>query len=182
LYNFFHFFLFVCCILTATYFIISLFLSFLIFSSLFSSFLFLHQSSQLFLAGFFVILFDDILSLGYGIINSGISLFIATNICADVMWKVNDITSNLVIFSGLNYPFYTGFFRFSPILLLFFCMMYLLFIFVLSLIFLRFVSLLFLLSPSPFCPFFLLSFFPFVLFSFFPFFPPFIFHFRLFLL
>jgi protein transport protein SEC61 subunit alpha len=42
---------------------------------------------QLFFAGFFMILFDEILTLRYGIINSGLSLFIAVNVCTEVVWK-----------------------------------------------------------------------------------------------
>lgn len=41
---------------------------------------------QLFLAGVIVILFDELLQKGYGL-GSGISLFIATNVCENVIWK-----------------------------------------------------------------------------------------------
>merc|ERR1712127_562940 len=42
--------------------------------------------SQLFLAGIMVILLDELLQKGYGL-GSGISLFIATNICESIVWK-----------------------------------------------------------------------------------------------
>lgn len=42
--------------------------------------------AQLFLAGFMVLMLDELLQKGYGL-GSGISLFIATNICETVMWK-----------------------------------------------------------------------------------------------
>lgn len=38
-------------------------------------------------AGVVVILLDELLSKGYGIGNSGISLFIAINICESILWK-----------------------------------------------------------------------------------------------
>ncbi|UKK00957.2 Protein transport protein Sec61 subunit alpha [Theileria orientalis] len=41
---------------------------------------------QLFFAGVVVILFDEMLQKGYGL-GSGISLFIATNICETILWK-----------------------------------------------------------------------------------------------
>ncbi|KAK2195821.1 bifunctional SecY-SEC61-alpha family/SecY conserved site/SecY domain superfamily/Translocon Sec61-SecY [Babesia duncani] len=41
---------------------------------------------QLFMAGVVVILFDEMLQRGYGL-GSGISLFIATNICETILWK-----------------------------------------------------------------------------------------------
>lgn len=41
---------------------------------------------QLFLAGVIVILFDELLQKGYGL-GSGISLFIATNVCESIVWK-----------------------------------------------------------------------------------------------
>ena len=51
---------------------------------------------QLFVAGLIVLLLDELLQKGYGL-GSGISLFIATNICETIVWKsfryVN--TSNL---------------------------------------------------------------------------------------
>merc|ERR1712061_864373 len=42
--------------------------------------------SQLFFAGIIVILLDELLQKGYGL-GSGISLFIATNICETIIWK-----------------------------------------------------------------------------------------------
>jgi protein transport protein SEC61 subunit alpha len=41
---------------------------------------------QLFTAGVVVILLDELLQKGYGL-GSGISLFIATNICENILWK-----------------------------------------------------------------------------------------------
>jgi len=41
---------------------------------------------QLFLAGIVVIILDELLTKGYGL-GSGISLFIATNICENIVWK-----------------------------------------------------------------------------------------------
>ncbi|KAJ2719682.1 translocon subunit [Coemansia sp. Benny D115] len=41
---------------------------------------------QLFVAGVIVILLDEMLQKGYGL-GSGINLFIATNICEDIVWK-----------------------------------------------------------------------------------------------
>jgi protein transport protein SEC61 subunit alpha len=41
---------------------------------------------QLFLAGIIVICLDELLQKGYGL-GSGISLFIATNICESIIWK-----------------------------------------------------------------------------------------------
>ena len=41
---------------------------------------------QLFTAGIIVILLDELLQKGYGL-GSGISLFIATNICENILWK-----------------------------------------------------------------------------------------------
>jgi protein transport protein SEC61 subunit alpha len=41
---------------------------------------------QLFMAGVIAILLDELLQKGYGL-GSGISLFIATNICENIMWK-----------------------------------------------------------------------------------------------
>merc|ERR1711937_530696 len=41
---------------------------------------------QLFIAGVMVILLDELLQKGYGL-GSGISLFIATNICESIIWK-----------------------------------------------------------------------------------------------
>jgi len=42
--------------------------------------------TQLFLAGFMVLMLDELLQKGYGL-GSGISLFIATNICETILWK-----------------------------------------------------------------------------------------------
>lgn len=42
--------------------------------------------SQLFAAGMIVIILDELLQKGYGL-GSGISLFIATNICESIIWK-----------------------------------------------------------------------------------------------
>merc|ERR1711990_543992 len=42
--------------------------------------------AQLFLAGFMVLMLDELLQKGYGL-GSGISLFIATNICEPILWK-----------------------------------------------------------------------------------------------
>ena len=42
--------------------------------------------AQLFIAGFMVLMLDELLQKGYGL-GSGISLFIATNICESIMWK-----------------------------------------------------------------------------------------------
>lgn len=41
---------------------------------------------QLFIAGVIVLLLDEMLQKGYGM-GSGISLFIATNICESIVWK-----------------------------------------------------------------------------------------------
>ena len=41
---------------------------------------------QLFFAGIIVIILDELLQKGYGV-NNGISLFIATNICENIVWK-----------------------------------------------------------------------------------------------
>jgi protein transport protein SEC61 subunit alpha len=41
---------------------------------------------QLFVAGLIVLLLDELLQKGYGL-GSGISLFIATNICETIVWK-----------------------------------------------------------------------------------------------
>merc|ERR1719201_2338760 len=41
---------------------------------------------QLFIAGIIVIILDELLQKGYGM-GSGISLFIATNICENIVWK-----------------------------------------------------------------------------------------------
>jgi len=42
--------------------------------------------TQLFLAGMVVLILDELLQKGYGL-GSGISLFIATNICENIVWK-----------------------------------------------------------------------------------------------
>ena len=42
--------------------------------------------AQLFFAGILVICLDELLQKGYGL-GSGISLFIATNICESIIWK-----------------------------------------------------------------------------------------------
>ena len=42
---------------------------------------------QLFFAGVVVLTLDELLQKGYGL-GSGISLFIATNICESIIWKV----------------------------------------------------------------------------------------------
>jgi protein transport protein SEC61 subunit alpha len=42
--------------------------------------------TQLFMAGMVVIILDELLQKGYGL-GSGISLFIATNICESIVWK-----------------------------------------------------------------------------------------------
>jgi len=41
---------------------------------------------QLFVAGLIVLLLDELLQKGYGM-GSGISLFIATNVCESIVWK-----------------------------------------------------------------------------------------------
>jgi len=41
---------------------------------------------QLSFAGIIVIMLDELLNKGYGL-GSGISLFIATNICENILWK-----------------------------------------------------------------------------------------------
>lgn len=48
---------------------------------------------QLFLAGIVVILLDELLSKGYGL-GSGISLFIATNLCESIVWKAFSPTTH----------------------------------------------------------------------------------------
>ena len=45
-----------------------------------------YSPLQLFLAGIIVICLDEMLQKGYGL-GSGISLFIATNICENIIWK-----------------------------------------------------------------------------------------------
>lgn len=49
-------------------------------------FLFIYFPLQLFVAGLIVLLLDELLQKGYGL-GSGISLFIATNICETIVWK-----------------------------------------------------------------------------------------------
>ena len=49
---------------------------------------------QLFLSGVIIILLDELLQKGYGL-GSGISLFTATNVCENVLWKAfSPITYN----------------------------------------------------------------------------------------
>lgn len=45
-----------------------------------------RSPTQLFVAGIIVICLDELLQKGYGL-GSGISLFIATNICESIIWK-----------------------------------------------------------------------------------------------
>ena len=45
-----------------------------------------QPGAQLFCAGIIVICLDEMLQKGYGL-GSGISLFIATNICENIIWK-----------------------------------------------------------------------------------------------
>ena len=45
---------------------------------------------QLFFAGVVVLLLDELMHKGYGL-GAGISLFIATNICENIVWKVRSI-------------------------------------------------------------------------------------------
>lgn len=54
--------------------------------SRFTSILTLCLFLQLFVAGLIVLLLDELLQKGYGL-GSGISLFIATNICETIVWK-----------------------------------------------------------------------------------------------
>merc|ERR1711920_1191495 len=50
--------------------------------------------AQLFFAGLIAILLDELLQKGYGL-GSGISLFIATNVCETIVWKaLSPITLN----------------------------------------------------------------------------------------
>ena len=52
---------------------------------------------QLFIAGLIILLLDEVLQKGYGM-GSGISLFIATNICENIVWKAfSPTTINLGI-------------------------------------------------------------------------------------
>lgn len=46
----------------------------------------IYSVLQLFVAGLIVLLLDELLQKGYGL-GSGISLFIATNICETIVWK-----------------------------------------------------------------------------------------------
>lgn len=55
---------------------------------------------QLFVAGLIVLLLDELLQKGYGL-GSGISLFIATNICETIVWKAFSPTT--VNTGKLNY-------------------------------------------------------------------------------
>lgn len=65
---------------------------------------------QLFVAGLIVLLLDELLQKGYGL-GSGISLFIATNICETIVWKafspatVNTGTWNIDFFYKKIYYF-----------------------------------------------------------------------------
>lgn len=60
---------------------------------------------QLFVAGLIVLLLDELLQKGYGL-GSGISLFIATNICETIVWKAFSPTTvntgNLIYFILVN--------------------------------------------------------------------------------
>ena len=61
---------------------------------------------QLFIAGLIVLLLDELLQKGYGL-GSGISLFIATNICETIVWKAfSPTTVNTGSYFRLttNYP------------------------------------------------------------------------------
>ncbi len=50
--------------------------------------------TQLFIAGLIVLLLDELLQKGYGL-GSGISLFIATNVCESILWKAfSPMTAN----------------------------------------------------------------------------------------
>lgn len=61
---------------------------------------------QLFVAGLIVLLLDELLQKGYGL-GSGISLFIATNICETIVWKAFSPTTvntgKLIIHYNLPY-------------------------------------------------------------------------------
>lgn len=59
---------------------------------------------QLFCAGVVVLTLDELLQKGYGL-GSGISLFIATNICESIVWKASQIHLVLKIFYCQGYPF-----------------------------------------------------------------------------
>ena len=57
---------------------------------------------QLFVAGLIVLLLDELLQKGYGL-GSGISLFIATNICETIVWKAfSPATVNTGLNSSIN--------------------------------------------------------------------------------
>ncbi|KFR17832.1 Protein transport protein Sec61 subunit alpha isoform 2, partial [Opisthocomus hoazin] len=62
------------------------FVFFLKFRFVISCFVSLFLFPQLFVAGLIVLLLDELLQKGYGL-GSGISLFIATNICETIVWK-----------------------------------------------------------------------------------------------
>lgn len=51
--------------------------------------------AQLVFAGVVVLLMDELMQKGYGL-GSGISLFIATNICESIVWKVISGRSNAI--------------------------------------------------------------------------------------
>merc|ERR1712241_1076991 len=51
---------------------------------------------QLFVAGMIVLLLDELLQKGYGL-GSGISLFIATNICETIVWTLDKTKSELSV-------------------------------------------------------------------------------------
>lgn len=59
---------------------------------------------QLFVAGLIVLLLDELLQKGYGL-GSGISLFIATNICETIVWKAfSPTTVNTgILFNSMVY-------------------------------------------------------------------------------
>lgn len=60
--------------------------------------------SQLFVAGLIVLLLDELLQKGYGL-GSGISLFIATNICETIVWKAFSPTT---VNTGRGMSYVTG--------------------------------------------------------------------------
>lgn len=67
---------------------------------------------QLFVAGLIVLLLDELLQKGYGL-GSGISLFIATNICETIVWKAFSPTTvntgwftKITISQALMHTFY----------------------------------------------------------------------------
>ena len=65
---------------------------------------------QLFVAGIIVIILDELLQKGYGL-GSGISLFIATNICETIIWKAFSPTTDQHLRRGTEFE---GPFRSSP--------------------------------------------------------------------